>query len=163
MSEPRAVRLFRRVLRLTSAEFRVRDGDDLVQVFAELHRDAVARAGWRGGFGALLAELPRLLRLAWLTHRSAWRVASSPEGSTMNDIVIQDLRHAVRALVRRPVLAVPAVITLTLGIGASITVFSVVNAVLLRPLPYPDSDRLVYVWSSAQSRNIERGPTSVPD
>lgn len=57
-----------------------------------------------------------------------------------------DVRYAFRALRRTPVVAVTAVLTLALGIGSSIAIFSVVNGVLLRPLPYPEAERLVSVW-----------------
>ena len=57
-----------------------------------------------------------------------------------------DLRHALRTLTQRPVVTALAVFTLALAIGATTAMFSVVDAVLLRPLPYPDAGRLVALW-----------------
>jgi putative ABC transport system permease protein len=65
--------------------------------------------------------------------------------------LIQDLRYGVRMLVNRPSFSLLAILTLTLGIGATTAIFSVVNAVLLRPLPYPEAERLVYVGQQYRS------------
>jgi putative ABC transport system permease protein len=72
-----------------------------------------------------------------------------------------DVRFALRALRRNPAFAAVAILTLALGIGANTAIFSVVNGVLLKPLPFPAPDRLLRVWQGEpQSGNVERGPVS---
>ena len=77
------------------------------------------------------------------------------------------LRYALRALARRPAFALVAIATLALGIGANAAIFSVFDAVLLRPLPYPDADRIVMPWEYSaevhQRLGFDRLPSSVAD
>lgn len=79
------------------------------------------------------------------------------------DTVIREIRYSMRALAARPGFTAVVVLTLALGIGANTAIFSVVNAVLLAPLPYAEPERLVRVWSAFPQDDIDHGTTSPLD
>jgi len=77
--------------------------------------------------------------------------------------MLQDIRYAFRVLRRSPGFTTLAVVTLALGIGATVTMFSVADAVLIRPVAYRDPDRLVQIWGQNLARNIPFHSVSYPD
>jgi putative ABC transport system permease protein len=77
--------------------------------------------------------------------------------------ISKDVRHAVRLMARQPLFTLGIVVTLALGIGANTAVFTVVDAILLRPLPYPEAGRLVRVWENDRIRETTREWASIPD
>src|SRR5262245_15639557 len=77
--------------------------------------------------------------------------------------LITDIRYGLRMLLKAPSVSIVATIALALGIGANTAIFSVVNAVLLRPLPYPNSEALMAIFESDQTRGQMRGSYSYPN
>ena len=75
--------------------------------------------------------------------------------------MLNDLRHATRLLLKTPGFTAVVVVVLAIGIGATTAIFSIVSGVLLRPLPFPDADRLVTIQSV--THNEDDGTASVPD
>jgi putative ABC transport system permease protein len=74
--------------------------------------------------------------------------------------LVQDIRYGLRTLAKNPGFTAVAILTLALGIGANTGIFSVINAVLLRPLPFPHADRLVQIWETDRRRGLDRGVVS---
>src|SRR5262249_36051342 len=79
------------------------------------------------------------------------------------DMEFRDLAVAARVLRKSPVFTLTAALTIAMGVGASTAIFSVTNAVLLRPLPYSDPDRLVVACSDLRKRNVRDFPLSNAD
>ncbi|MGH9854969.1 MAG: ABC transporter permease, partial [Blastocatellia bacterium] len=124
------------------------------------------RADWRQEWEAelryreeMLAEWERLdwrnkLDLFWRSTSAFWD-ALWLQPKRLEDEMFQDLRYGVRMLLNRPGFSLVVIFVLALGIGATSAIFTVVNSVLLRPLPYPEPDRLMMV--SPTSKRPGRG------
>jgi len=162
---PTSVRLalaaYRAAARALPAEFRTTflvDGErDLEEALRACHAAGGAAAAARAGLGAL-ADVVRRIPVEWwaaLVGRGE-RSGAGPRPRVGERLMswMSEVRVSARALSRRPGYTAAAVLTLALGIGASVAIFTVVNAVLLRSLPYPDADRIVSISHHAPALDI---------
>jgi putative ABC transport system permease protein len=128
---------------------------------ADWRREWQAELQWREW---QLAEWDRLdwrskLDLLWRSLGAFWD-ALRLQPRRLEEDMFQDLRFGIRMLLKSPVFTLAAVLSLTIGIGATTAIFSVVNAVVLRPLPYREPERLVRLWHNKPEIKMTRMPVS---
>jgi len=153
--------LYRLVLRLYPRRFRAEYAGDLAHtllaVEAEIAGEGIVRRSL-----ARAREALAMARTAIHLHRPDPGRQRPDQGSRM-ELLFVDLRRAARSLLRTPGLTGSVVLTLALAIGVNTALFSVVNAVLLAPLPYPDADRLMFIWQELHNRGADYYPSAQAD
>jgi putative ABC transport system permease protein len=177
-----SVRAYGLAVRLFPAAFRARFGDELVGTFAEVAADRHRRHGPRGLARLWIQATADLTAHAGGERWAAWRGRESglplrderrrrPRpviqdvrgGAGMLETLRQDVRFAVRTLVKAPGFTAAVVATIALGVGATTAIFTVVNGIVLRPLPFPGSERAIMIcetnpkmgdWCGASPPNL---------
>ena len=139
------------------AEFLDELAGHLMMAYEEAQRDGASEAEAKTAALALLRDSSPWIEAARERGRRA-------RGGLMQELGFwRDVRHALRMLGRTPAFSLIAILTFAVGIGANTAVFSVVNGVLLRSLPYPDSDRITMVWVDNRREKIKEDITSFPN
>jgi putative ABC transport system permease protein len=156
-----SARLYRLLLRIYPHEFRDRFGDDLERDFADLIAARGALAAWRSVLADLVRSVPSTYNHVGPSRRR--RRLFYAHGESAMGTLRFDIRHALRALIQAPVFTLVTVTTLGLGIGASSAIFTLVNAVLLRPLGYADPDRLFLLYEQIPESKVPRFGVSPSD
>ena len=156
-----SIRLLRLYLRSYPLEFRERFGADLESDFVQLLTTRGAAAAWKYALSDMRRAVP-------MTHSDDQRARQrryvvTQGGESHMGSLLFDLRHSLRALLSSPIFTAVTVITLALGIGANSAIFTLVNAVLLRPLGYQDPERLMMIHEIIPESRVPRFGVSPVD
>jgi hypothetical protein len=156
-----STRLLRLLLLTYPREFRERFGADLERDFAQLLNARGPRAAWKYAWSDLRRAMP-------MTHSDDQRArqrryAVALGGESHMGTLMFDLRHSLRALVTSPIFTAVTVLTPALGIGANSAIFSLVNAVLLRPIGFADPGRLTMIHEIIPESRVPRFGVSPAD
>lgn len=154
----RAPRAYRVLLRVLPRGFRERHGAEMEALLCDAMRRAPGPVGRARVWASVVWDV---LRRAPLEHRRGWPPLVSSRRKQL--MILADVRFALRTLRRQPAVSLLVVGMLALGIAASTAVFSLINGLYLRPLPFPDADRLVYLNEQAPRWNLEFTGINYPD
>jgi predicted permease len=138
-----------------------RELDGALDEELRFHIDAQIEKNLRAGMPPTEARRQALLRFGGV-ERTREETRDQIAGVWLEG-AWQDLKSAFRSTRRNLLVGAAVVLTLALGIGANTAIFSVLYQTLIRPLPYPDADRLVFVWNTYRALGMERGTVSIPD
>ncbi len=159
---PLSEKVYRSLLRLFPAGFREEYGEDVLQLFRDRHAELGGRPRrtravfWMRILGDLIREASAERAQSMVRGRMKTR----KRGSGMIDALRQDLVYALRTLSRAPGFTALTIVTFALAIGANTAIFSVLNDVLLEPLPFGHPEELVAVWETSPREGIEKSDTS---
>lgn len=143
---------FRLLLLLYPRAFRHRYGDEMSEAFGELLERTRAGDGW-AGTAALWVRTAADAVVSGTAERLFGRTIDGEDGTMTRGIF--EIRQAIRRLGRAPGYALAFILTLGLAIGVNSAVFSVVNGVLLKPLPFKDGDRILYLKQPMAARGVD--------
>ncbi len=160
--DPTLARVYAWALLLLPGDLRAEYGRDMTRLFEDRLREARAEGKAARTALAAYADVVWQAVLEWIERGRAAAGHMARETMTM-DGWMNDMKFGVRTLLRRPAFTAAAIITLALGIGATVSMFTVVNGVLLQPLPYPDSDALFEVVPVFTLRGTRNQTVDHPD
>lgn len=146
-----------RILRALGVRAAERDIDDELRFHVDMETDALVRQGLSP------REARRRALIAFGGEDRYREETRRARGTRWLEDGIRDMRFGLRGMARSPGFTASALATLALGIGATTAIFSVVRGIVLAPLPYPESDRLVTVWMSNPAQGVEKDIASWPN